>query len=118
MNLHRVLIPTTIFTLLASGAAFAGPCTAEIAKTQAQVDAKLHRKASTGPAARESSIATLHHQPSPESIAAAEKDLGEGASIRTALAELKTARAADHKGDATACQSALTNAQNALKPQP
>jgi hypothetical protein len=120
MSLRRILL-LTIFVVLASGAsggAFAGPCAAEIAKTQAQVDAKLHRKALSGPAAKQSSTATLHHQPSAETIAAAEKELGEGASIRTALTELKRARAADEKGDAASCQSALADAQEALKPRP
>lgn len=117
MILQRVLIPV-IFTLLASEAAFAGPCTAAIGKTQAQIDAKLNRKALAGPTGTESVDATLHHQPSPESIAAAEKALGEGASIRAAIAALKLARAADDKGDAAGCQAALANAQNALKRQP
>jgi hypothetical protein len=117
MDLHRILLPT-IFTLLAFEAALAGPCTAEIAKTQAQVDAKLHRKALAGPTGKESSVATLHHQPSPETIAAAEKALGEGASIRAALSELKLARAADDEGDAAGCQSALADARKALRPHP
>jgi hypothetical protein len=117
MTPYHVLVPA-ILTLLGSEAAFAGPCTAEIGKTQAQADAKLHRKALAGPTAKESSIATLHHQPSSETVAEAEKALGEGASLRAALAALKLARAADDKGDAAGCRAALGNAQNALKPRP
>ena len=117
MGIQRVLV-LAIATLPVAEAAFAGPCTADIGKTQAQIDAKLHRKALAGPTAKESAVATLHHQPSPESIAAAEKALGEGASIRAAIAAVGDARAADDKGDAAGCKAALTKAQNALKPRP
>jgi hypothetical protein len=114
MILYRIFIPF-IFVLLVCEAAVAGPCTAEIDKTQARIDAALDRQAGAGNTAAESTAATAHHQPTPETIAAAEKALGEGASIRDALAALEIARAADAQGDAAGCRAAILSAQKALK---
>src|SRR5436305_1636654 len=61
----------------AMSAATAGPCQHEIDRMQARVDAVLEAAAGSGPAAAESLAARLHRQPTPDSIAAAEKKLGE-----------------------------------------
>jgi len=114
MILSRIFIPV-IFLLFAYRAAVAGPCTAEIDKVQAQIDAALDRQAGAGKAGSEGAAATAHHQPTPESIAAAEKALGEGASIREALAALEIGRAADDRGDAAGCRAAVANARKALR---
>ena len=112
--LSRTLFPV-IFVLISCNSVVAGPCTAKIAKTQAQIDAALDRKAGAGKSAPESAAATAHHQPTPETIAAAERALGEGGSIRKALAALAIGRAADERGDAAGCRAAIANAKKALK---
>jgi hypothetical protein len=109
------ILISVIFVLISCDSAVAGPCTAEIGKTQAQIDAALDRQAGTGKTGSETAAATAHHQPTPETIAAAEKALGEGASIRDALAALAIGRAADDRGDAAGCREAIANAQKALK---
>ena len=122
MELKRAVFSVLFVPLalgfVASGAALAGPCTVEILKTQERADAKLHRKAAEGPSASQSDFATSHQQPTPATIAQAEKALGEGQAIRAALDALDRARAADLKGDASVCQAELQVAENALKPQP
>src|SRR5271155_5277592 len=76
MSHVRLLLLTTALAASAS-AAFAGPCTSEIALTQARFDAKLAAAARKGPTARESIAATDSRQPTPDSIAAAEAKLGD-----------------------------------------
>jgi hypothetical protein len=51
----------------------AGPCSLEIDRMQVRVDAMIAATAAAGPSARESSAATMHRQPTPNSIATAKK---------------------------------------------
>ncbi|MBF9234165.1 hypothetical protein I2H38_12320 [Microvirga sp. BT350] len=101
--------------LILSGApCLAGPCTKAIDTAQAQVDARIEARAAAGPAGVESTGALLHHQPTPESLAAAEAKLGEGKKIDAALDALSHARKADQAGNSAACEKALTDVQHAL----
>jgi hypothetical protein len=99
-------------------ASLAGPCSPEIERTQARIDATLGAKAAAGPAARESAAATMHRQPTPGSIAAAEERLGDvPAQTAEAVAlAMARARAADGAGDKTACEQALADVQRAIGP--
>ena len=94
----------------------AGPCTAEIDRAQAQVDARIAAKAQAGPTAAESPGALLHRQPTPGSIASAEQRLGEGIRPEEALAMLARARSADNANDAPACTQALADVSRLLGP--
>ena len=89
---------TFTFGLVAT--AGAGPCTKEIEAVQLQVDAVLEATASAGPTLPESQSARLHHEPTPESIARAEQQAGDGPQEVQALAALARAREADQAGDA------------------
>lgn len=115
----RQLIALTAVTLAASiSSGYAGPCSLEIDRMQARVDAKLAAKPGTGPTAPESPGALLHRQPTPGSIAEAEEKLGE-VSPRTAgmvAQALARARAADGAGDKGACEQALADVQRAIGP--
>jgi hypothetical protein len=112
----------TIQTLLVSAAAMvfavlpsrAGPCTSEIDRLQAEVDAKISATAAVGPTAPQSVDATLSHQPTPGSIAAAEEKLGEGPDMTDAVAALKRAREADNANDKSACDEALADVRRLL----
>jgi hypothetical protein len=93
----------------------AGPCTDEIVRMQTRLDAALEEKIATGPQAAESTSATMHRQPTPKSLAAAEGKLGNLSSekiggISQAMAR---ARAADNAGDKDGCQQALDDVQRA-----
>lgn len=94
----------------------AGPCTAQIVAVQALVDAKLEAIAGAGRTGRESTGALLHRQPTPESLARAETNLGEGTGTEKALAALARARELDRTGDAAACENALAEARLAIGP--
>src|SRR5262249_8671373 len=76
MNMQRLLVICAALAASVS-AGNAGPCTQDIDRVQHGIDARLAAKAGAGPAARESTAATMSRQPTPESIAAAEAKLGE-----------------------------------------
>ena len=87
----------------------AGPCTADIARTEQQI----HRAQAAGdagqtgaPSAPQSVGAQLHHQPTPGSVAGAEDKARDAAA-----AALQRARNADAAGDAAACARALADAK-------
>jgi hypothetical protein len=85
---------------------------------QAQVDARLQAKAAAGPAARESTAATMDRQPTPGSIAAAEARLGEVSpqTIKAVAAAMARAREADRAGDKSAWEQARADVQRAIGP--
>jgi hypothetical protein len=103
---------------LSASASYAGPCSGDIEKTQARIDAALHAKAAAGPTAKEGTFAGMSEQPTPRSMAAAEQKLGELSTqtvnaVRQAMAK---ARAADSAGDGSACASALAEVQRTIGP--
>lgn len=116
MNIGR-LMALSVSTLAASIAiGHAGPCTEEIDRTQAAVDAKINALAAAGPAGRESTAAMMHRQPTPGSVAAAEQKLSGAARPEEALAALKRARQADVTGNKRGCERALEEARRAIGP--
>jgi hypothetical protein len=106
-----------IIQLLTSAAAlglsislgYAGRCSHEIDRVQARVDAKLEGLAGAGPSAVESTAALRHHQPTPGSIAAAERKVGDISpeTVTALTAGMTRARAADLAGDQSACELEL-----------
>lgn len=112
----------TVRTLLVSAATMAlailpsraGPCSSEIDRLQAAVDARIDAIAGAGPPARESVEATRHDQPTPGSIAASEQKLGEGSGMVDAVAALRRAREADSANDKAACDAALADVRRLL----
>lgn len=104
-----LIVVATGAILCAAGAARAGPCTAQIARVEQQIR-KAQAASSPGgagmPSAPQSIGAQLHHQPTAQSIQQAEN-----AAAAQAAAALDRARAADDKGDAQACESALRDAK-------
>jgi hypothetical protein len=116
MSIQRSLVICTIIFVASRSIAVAGPCSQAIDSLQAQFDAKLEAKAAAGPSARESTAATLNHQPTPNSIAAAEAKLGEISpeTVQALKAAMAQAREADRAGDKSACERALADAQGIL----
>jgi len=96
----------------------AGPCSVEIDRVQARIDAKLEARAAGGPLARESTAALLHRQPTPGSIAAAEEQLGEFSdeAVSTVAQGMERARAAESAGDTQACERALSDVERVIGP--
>jgi hypothetical protein len=118
MPLRRLPVMTAAALAVSVSAGYAGPCSHEIERMQARVDAKLAAIAAAGPSAKESVGALMHRQPTPGSIAAAESRLGDVSRATTeALTQaMARARAADHANDRSACEQALTEVQRAIGP--
>jgi hypothetical protein len=95
----------------------AGPCAPEIAAMEARLNANVAAIARSGPSAPESAGALEHHQPTPGSIAAAERKLGEippeaNEIITKAMAK---AQEADAAGDKAACEQALEEVERTIR---
>jgi hypothetical protein len=94
----------------------AGPCTKEIDSMQARIDAQLGKTAAAGPSAKQSVEAQMHRQPTPGSMASAERRLGELSpeTIVKVNAAMDRAGKADAAGDDAACKQALAEVAEAL----
>jgi hypothetical protein len=117
MSIQRSLVACVAVVLAASiSASFANPCSQEIDRVQAKFDAILEAQAGAGPSARESTAATMHRQPTPGSIAAAEAKLGDVPPEKIQAVEvlMTRAREADRAGDQGACEQALAEVQRVL----
>jgi hypothetical protein len=117
MTIRQVQLSATVLAA-STIAGYAGPCSPEIERMQARIDAKVEVAAGTGPAAAESPAALLHRQPTPDSIAAAESSLGEISpqTIASVKGAMVRAREADRTGDKAACERALADAQGSIGP--
>jgi hypothetical protein len=116
MTVRRLPTAFAILFTASMSASYAGPCTQAIDSTQAKFDAKLDAQAAVGPTAPESHAATAHHQPTPDSIAGAEENLGvlSDEQVAAFTEALGRARKADRVGDLSACEQALNQAQGIL----
>jgi hypothetical protein len=116
MNRLNVLLFGLAAAISSISPSFAGPCSQEVDALQVRIDARLKAAAAAGPTGTESTSATMHHQPTPESIATAEaklcdiswekaQELGEA---------MKLARKADLAGDRAGCEKALAEAKKVM----
>jgi hypothetical protein len=113
MRIRQSLLACVTALVASISASYAGPCSQEIDRVQADIDAKLNSNAANGPSASESTAATKHRQPTPESIATAESQLGEISpeQIQAVTAAMERAHEADGAGDESACWKALADVQ-------
>jgi hypothetical protein len=118
MTIRRLVVLNVVVFSVSTSACYAGPCSHEIDRMQARIDARLEAKAATGPGATESAGALIHRQPTPGSIATAEERLGEMSAQKSAAVAQAMARAreADLAGDQGACERALAGVQSAIGP--
>jgi hypothetical protein len=100
-----LICATSTALLLGGRAAHSGPCTAQIAQLEQQIN-RSPPGPETGPTATQSVAAQLHQQPTPHSVEHAERKAN-----KVADAALDRARRADAKGDARACAKALGDAR-------
>jgi hypothetical protein len=101
-----LLVFTTSAALLGgAGAAYSGPCTAQIAHLEQQINLAAAGPAG-GPTAPQSLGAQLHHQPTPRDVRHAEEVANTAAD-----AALERARQADAAGNADDCNEALRQAR-------
>ena len=77
MTIGRTLVLCASALAASMSVSYAGPCSQQIDRLRAEIDAKLGALAAAGPSARETTAATMHRQPTPRSIEAAEDRLGD-----------------------------------------
>jgi hypothetical protein len=120
MVISRLMVINAAALAASMWTAHAGPSSPEIGQMQSRFDVRLEARAAAGRQARENSEATMHRQPTPGSIAAAEERLGELSSSKIEVAKqaMELARAADSADDKSACEQALADAQRATGPRP
>jgi hypothetical protein len=107
---HRrsLTLACLVASLLASTqAAYAISCRTAINRAQVRLDAKLATHAAAGRVLRETTFATMGHQPSPTTIAQAEAAAGIWAAGRRAQASLERARSAEMNNDQRRCFRAV-----------
>jgi len=106
MRIGHSLIGCAAVLVVSMSGSYAGPCSQDIDRLQAEIDAQLDSNASAGSYAPESGAATMHRQPTPGSIQAAESRLGEVSpeKAQAITAGMARAREADRAGDQIACE--------------
>jgi hypothetical protein len=115
--IHQMLVLAATALALSTLPGRAGPCAQDIDRAWAQVDAKIHARIAAGRSLPRSTIGLLHQQPTPDSVATAEKTLGQGwAPMEAAVAALARAREADRADDGSTCEQTLAQAQHAIEP--
>ena len=116
MRIQQSLIVCAAALVVSMSISYAGPCSQEIARFRAEIDAKQHSNAAAGPAAPENTAATMHRQPTPGSVGAAESQLGEISpeKLQAVMVAVERASEADRAGDQIACGEALADARRAF----
>jgi hypothetical protein len=112
MIIRRTLLLCAAALTVSVSASYAGPCSQEIDRLRAEIDAKLGALAAAGPSAPESTAATMHRQPTPRSIAAAENMSPQ--KMEAVTTAMVRARAADDAGDQRACEQVLADVKREL----
>jgi hypothetical protein len=111
-----------LITLLAGAGlpmpSVAGPCASEISRLQFEIDAAIEAHAKAGPFGPEERVATDHWQPTPKTLARAEKRLSGWKGGLRSIRALQDAREADRVGDRDRCKQALLAARRVLQADP
>ena len=117
MRIQQSLIVYATALVVSMSTSYAGPCSQEIARFRAEIDAKQHSNAAAGLSSPESTAATTHRQPTQRSIGAAESQLGEVSpkKLQAVMAAVNRASEADRAGDKIACEEALVDAWRAFR---
>jgi len=102
--------------ILSAAPAHAGPCTDRIYETDLDVAKLLGAAAAEGRPAAESAFATMHRQPTPGSIASAERQAGDltADQLQAVTEAMDQARHADDEGDEAGCEEALNDVDRML----
>ncbi len=111
MAVRTAIALSVVALALCSAAAHAGPCGGEIYDADIAIGKRLDAAAAKGKALPQSEAATMHRQPTPQSVAGAEVKAGDlsEADVKALGAFMVEARRADGAGDLAACRKALAD---------
>lgn len=115
MKCRKQLILGAAVVALSTHPSRANSCSQDIDRAWVQINAKIQARAGAGRSAPQGTLALLHHQPTPSSIAASEQTLVDvWLPIEMAMAALARAREADRTNDRIACEGALADVQRVM----
>ena len=115
MKRRKQLILSVAVVTFSTQQSLASSCSQDIDRAWIQVNAKIQARVAAGRSAPQGTIALLHHQPTPSSIAAADEALVDiWLPIEAAAAALARAREADGINDRIACEGALADVQRVI----
>jgi hypothetical protein len=77
MIIRYALAMSSLALVLSAGSSYSGPCEQQILDVRDAAKEWMNAIAAAGPAGNESTVAKLHRQPTPKSVAQAEEQLGE-----------------------------------------
>lgn len=117
MNTRRIGVLGVLTMAAACSAAQARPCSKDIDRMQARIDAKLESIAAAGPFVPPSVGAGMSVQPTPFGMAKVEERMGEISRnkvdmVRDSMAKARAANAAGHE---RACKQALAEVRHELR---
>jgi hypothetical protein len=116
MIIRDVLALSSLALVLSAGPSYSGPCAQHISDVRSTAADILKAKSAAGQTSTQSAEATLHHQPTPKSVAQAEAGLGE-MSDKDAEAyhqAMERAMKADKANDLAECEKELAEARRWL----
>ena len=115
MNIHQLLVFGAAAIALSTLPSRASPCAYDIDRAWVEVGTKIQARIGAGRSAPQSTVALLHHQPTPGSIAAAEETVRERwGLVEAAGTALARAGEAERADDRSACERAVAEAQRAI----
>jgi hypothetical protein len=117
MGMLRMIAGNVAVSCTLMSAAYAGPCSDDIARVEVEISKKLDAIAAAGPNAPQDATAFGKHlQPTQRSIATAEEKLCELSQQKVDAVHhaMDRARAADSSGDKSACEQALADVEREL----
>ena len=114
LSVLAIVLIAGVACLQAVPAVAQNSCSAEMRRTRAAVSSALAEHAAATFSAPESNAAKLHHQPTPGSIARAERRYDNWPNGNEAVAAMKRARHARSRGDTEGCLTALREARAAI----
>jgi hypothetical protein len=117
MRFRGVLVLSAVAVALSTQPSRANSCSQDIDHAWAEVNTKIQARSGAGRSVPQSTIAFLHRQPTPSSVAAAQARLVDAwMPIETAVAALSRAREADRANDRAACEEALAEVRRRIGP--
>jgi hypothetical protein len=120
MIIRYALALSSLALVLSAGPSYSGPCTQQILDVRNAGKEKQSARITAGGSAAESTGATLHHQPTPNSVGEAQVQLGE-ISEKDKVAFLQAIERANAAGEANnlaECEKALTEARGIVSAYP
>jgi hypothetical protein len=115
MKSRKQLILSAAVVTFSTQPSLVSSCSQAIDRAWVEVNAKIQARVAAGRSGPPGTVALLHRQPTPSSIAATEEMLVDiWLPIETAVAALARAREADEINDRIACEGALAGVQRVI----